>query len=322
MRIIAVAILVVVNILMLYLVVMNRTSEKVVGTAVSASLAALVSVLLVFVFGGEPPVKDRFPVSFIAFQDDQTPAYIPFRKYLEGYFLVAESQKSNPNPTKGRFSGSMMYHEFLQKAIIDSLASRFQAGWNVEVVGYKTSVDMSPTYRLPGEEELKLTTAQLEEKLQGNRFAKLHVVPPELYLPPESKLLIPRPARDGGERLRRINNSYVKLSIRTRYLGGGAGIGEQYGLMFDMPPNQDQRELETYSYEIYITADFSRVRGGHPDMPMYKKWDSRIESQLKEDFDEEQILANTKENYLFTKQAAQFRMKLDRIIRFSPPQRP
>lgn len=59
-------------------------------------------------------------------------------------------------------------------------------------------------------------------------------------------------------------------------------------------------------------------------MPLYKKWASQIISLLRVDFDEEAILKEAKERYLFTKQAQHLGAQAlpDQLYWFNPPDRP
>jgi hypothetical protein len=152
---------------------MNRASEKVVTTAASATLAVFAVLTAVIVFGSEPDLSARFPSTFYVFAANKMPAGVPFRPVLQGYFLVAELAKDNPEALRDEDNGWTSYHEFLQKTIIDILAFRYTGNWDVDVVRYRTSRGaMLTSYPGASTQSVKLSTSDLEKVFEGTGLEK------------------------------------------------------------------------------------------------------------------------------------------------------
>lgn len=183
---------------------------------------------------------------------------------------------------------------------------------------------MQTTYPGTNTKGHRLTVPDLERIMEGNRFAKQHLMPLELVLPPNGTLTVipPRKNKQGLQQgLIELSTPFVTVTIKTRPLWWGVGLGE-YRMMTDLPVGKDQELFGGYNYEMQVSAKFNRLRAGHPDMPLYRKWASQIISELKEDFDEELILKNAKEQFLFTKQAVHFGAQElpEPLMGYSPPQ--
>lgn len=309
-----------------YLVVLNRASEKIVSTLLSGLVALSAVLLAVVVFGDESRQTSRFPVAFFMFQSNKTPIHIPFREDLQDYFLIADLQANDPQLMHDGDNGQTLYHEFLQKAIIDSLAFRYSGGWDAEAVRYRTSgMTMRTTYPGKTSKMRRLTVGDLEQSMDGNRFAKKHMMPLPLSLPPDSNLKVtaPKLTTQGMQQgTIEISNPFATVTIRTRPMQYRAGLGG-YSLMTDLAMGEDQKQFCGFTYELQVSVTFNRFRSGHPDMPAYKKWADEIIAELDTDFNEEKISEATLHRYLLVKQAAQFGAHVvpDSIMGFNAPTR-
>jgi hypothetical protein len=145
----------------------------------------------------------------------------------------------------------------------------------------------------------------------------------QLFLPPKSVLRVTAPSNKNQQQGSiEKKNPFVKLSIKTRLLSQGVGLGE-YGMMNGISVDEGQKQFWGYDYEVQVTAKFNRWRTGHPHMPLYKKWASQVISELQEELDEERIVERAREQFIFMKNAGKlgaepFPM---RIMSFSPPER-
>jgi hypothetical protein len=304
--------LIVATALAFYVVWMNRESEKIITAVVPISVAALIGVFLtVFLFGGEPPITAKFPVVFLFRISDRAPLALPDRPPLLSLFEVPTLKERNPALIEDNDNGVTLYHHFLQKAIVDTIASRYSSSWEVEIVDFKTGVGQqqgSQTSRDATEPSTKLSTAQIDALLKGNRFAGIHfITTPEIALPPGSVMTIRTPGGVNARALEGeivVKNDFVTLRMMTansmwmRSLGG-------YRVLMGYSWEQD-REFATAQYLVSVRAEFDRLRSGHPKMPKYKQWVKQIVSQLQAQFDEQIVWSDTRQNYLFRKQLEQF----------------
>ena len=208
-----------------YVVWMNRESEKIITAVVPISVAALIGVFLsVFLFGGEPAVTARFPTVFLYRVSDLQPLAPPDRPLLNSLFEVPTLVAKHPELAKDKESGAALYHELLQKAIVDKLAFTFPHSWEVDIADFKTGIGQQLTVQPAQdatERSTKLTQAELDALLKGNSFVGTHAIPSlGLALPPRSSMTIasPHSAPSGmlGGRIA-IKNPFVTLAINTDY---------------------------------------------------------------------------------------------------------
>jgi len=304
-----------------YVVWMNRESEKIVTAVVPISVAALIGVFLsVFLFGGEPAVTARFPTVFLYRVSDLQPLAPPDRPLLNSLFEVPTLAAKQPELAKDKESGAALYHELLQKAIIDKLASTFPHSWEVDIADFKTGMGQQLTVQ-PAQDatepSTKLTLSELDALLKGNRFAGTYATPsPGLALPLGSSMTIASPHTAPSGMLEgriAIKNAFVTLTISTGYSLWMRSLGG-YRVLMGYSWEQEQ-DFASAQYIVEVRAQFSRLRSGHPNMPKYKKWVSQIISALRADLDEQVLWSQTRENYLFRKE-------LERVSGVVTPLRP
>ena len=302
-----------------YIVWMNRASEKIVTAVIPIAVAALVGIYLaVFVFGGLPPISEKFPSSHMYRIKDKIPAsaglprVLWWRRFTSSLFAPAQLARSHPERFNDQNdeNGATLYHHLLQKAIIDWMGMRYRATWEIEILNldlptavvqqFQPAVDAT-------EPSVTLSTEQIDKLLQGNIFAGIHTgIPPKLALPPGTQLKIRAPHREkAGWELGEIilKNNFCNLSIQTRYSSWQRGVGS-YKRLAGLSDEDDQL-LATATYIVTINTTFSRFRSGHPDMPKYESWARQMANELRKQFDEEIIWLRTKEDYLFTQQVRQ-----------------
>lgn len=302
------AILIVATASAFYVVWMNRASEKMISAVIPISTAALLGVFMaIFVFGGEAPQTVEFPAMFIFRNSDNLPVMLPFRPRNNQLHLIPQLQKSNPDMLKDDTHGMILYHHFLQRAIIETLALRYSSSWQTKILRFDTSTGNQLTAG-PAEDpqgsSTKIPLDEIERKFAGNRFAQIHTIFDRgLVLPPNTKLEIHSPHMDqtlGEISSITFDNPFIRLTIQTRgdfwgFLFGGYRqmIGQQ---------NDSNTDLRQANYVISVKKEFKRLRTGHPDMPKYKAWAQQITEELQQEFDEQRIWAKAKEEYLFFRQ--------------------
>jgi hypothetical protein len=300
---------------------MNRESEKIITAVVPISVAALIGVFLsVFLFGGEPAVTARFPTVFLYRVSDLQPLAPPDRPLLNSLFEVPTLAAKHPELARDKESGATLYHELLQKAIVDKLAFTFSHSWEVDIAEFKTAFGQQLTVQ-PAQDatepSTKLTLAELDALLKGNRFAASHATPSlGLALPPRSSMTIASANAAPTGMLRgqiAIKNPFVTLTINTGYSMWMRSLGG-YRVLMGYSWDQD-RDFASAQYIVEIRAQFSRLRSGHPDMPKYKKWVSQIISALRAGLDEQALWSQTRESYLFRKELE----RLSGVVTPTPP---
>jgi len=294
-----------------YVVWMNRASEKIVTAVIPITVAALTGVsLAIFVFGGETTATARFPTVFLYRSSDKMPITPPYRPMLMSLFELPELQKDHPDLVGDGDDGWTLYHEFLQRAIIDIIARRHRFSWETEISRFDiggTEEMSGPASSASGASQ-KLSFEEIRGRLEGNRFGNSRFGSPELTLPPRMRLEVTLPVHNGTNAQEgRIvfTNEFVRLSITTQAFSRMVGLGP-YTQMMGYTPIEAQTQCAQAQYLVTIMAEYSRLRIGHPDMARYRRWVQQIVSELQAELDEQVLWARTKESYIFAKQIEMF----------------
>ncbi|MDA2913223.1 hypothetical protein MYX77_04555 [Acidobacteriia bacterium AH_259_A11_L15] len=300
-----------------YLAWMNRASEKIITAVIPIAIAAIVAVFLaVLVFGGEAPINQVFPSTFMYRIEGKMPVGLPrileWRRFTDSLFAPAQLHKTHPEVFKETTdeSGATLYHHLLQKSIIAWMGMRYTANWETEITDFDLPTGREQRFQ-PAEDATEpskvYSTEELVQLLEGNYFAEIHPgIPPRIAVPAGTKLTIRPPRRqNGGFEIGEIllKNDFCTLSIQTQYSGWMRGIGS-YRRLAGIS-NEENHGLATATYRITFNARFSRLRSGHPKMPKYRAWASQLAAELRKQFDEQVIWEKTKDDYLFSKQVEQ-----------------
>lgn len=310
----AMAVFFLVTICIFVLVWLNRGSEKILTAVIPIVIAALIGVVLaVFVFGGEPPVTEIFPSSFLYKISNKMPADLPWvlqsRRFVPMQFAPGELYKVRPEffTDSSDPQGTMLYHHLLQKSMIDFLGMLYRGSWQTEILHFEL-----PGFReqrfAPVEgstEPTKVFTAtEIANLLKGNKFAGINSgISPQIAVPPGTTLeiLVPHRKNGGleqGEIL--LKNWFFTVSIQTvgsHWMRSAGGYQQLAGIS-----DQDAADLGTSMYTVRFKARFSRWLSGNPSMPKYKAWARQLADELRARFDEQVIWQKTKEDYLFLKE--------------------
>lgn len=301
-----------------FIVLLNRASEKILTAVIPIAIAGLVGIYMsVFVFGGEPKVQLIFPASFQYTTQTKMPANVPWslqwRRYHNALFLPAKLHSKHPEyfPDSADSAGTSLYHHLLQRAILDWLAERYGHSWQVESTQFEL-----PTGRVThwgpvrtGTKPSKVYSAEeIEAALKGNRFSAVHSdMARQLSVPPDTTLAIEAPHTDTAEgNIGKIflKNKFCELSITTQESSFMRGLGTFKSLAGIT--DEENEKLGTATYRVRISISYSRLRSGHPEMPLYKEWADGIARGIQEQFDEQVIWSKTKSDYLFLRQMQQF----------------
>jgi len=278
-------------------VVVNRASEKIVTAAVPLALGAILAIGLVVFFAREEPQTRTFPVSFLYQRADKIPIAMPWRPFpWETLGFVDELRQTNPNALQD--DPFVVYHEFLQKSLVDWIAHRHFGTWRVELLRFRGGGEhWGPIPDEPAETSIILSPDQVQQLLGTNRFAPFHSGPGTLALPPGTVLSVDTPKTSGAPGTIRLENWLCEITIRTSPSSGQSGI-QGYALLLGFPFwSTVGNEFQTQQYIVRVRATFSRLFVGHPKMAAHKRWATNFLDGLQDAFDEQRIWDRTVENY-------------------------
>jgi hypothetical protein len=286
-----------------YVVFMNRSSEKIISAVIPITVAAIVGIFIaVFIFGREAPTTIRFPVTFFYRTSDNIPLKMPLRRLQSFLFIVPQLNQRHPELMKDNARGEMLYHHFLQRAMIEILVSRYQSDWEKEIVRFRTSTGeemrVIPSSFEPKKKFRLVSSSEIKAALQGNRFADIETALPQFILPPDTSLsMMPPIEREGRmpEGTITLANEYVRLTIQTQPSTWGELHGGYQAIMGN--GNKLDPNIMESTFILTVTTNFCRLRTGHPDMKRYRKWASQVVAEIQHDLDEQILWQETKDDY-------------------------
>ncbi len=298
-----------------YLVFINRASEKILTAVFPIVVAAIAAIFItVFVISGEPVATAVFPSSFIYQKASKMPADLPGviadRRFLPSFFAPVTLHKDHPEffNDPADENGAILYHHFLQRAIVDWMGFYYASSWRIELLQFDLPFGRQERAQpLEGASQKSkiLSTAEIAELLKGNKFADIHAnVSRQIALPSDTEVNI-RPPQQGSSGEIHLKNTFCSISIKTEFYfwSAGAGAYKALGGFTD----EDNARLGTATYLVRIKSEFNRWRSGHPEMALYKAWASKLTEGLRTAFDEQAHWSKAKEDVVFQKQLEQFR---------------
>jgi hypothetical protein len=199
-------------------------------------------------------------------------------------------------------SGLLLYHQFLQREILQSLAFAYQGSWTPEILDLGTIQITRPGEHIASKIYSPDEMAQL---MQGNPFSVVKVgIPLRLALPPGSRLRISGPSRPkkGGSEVGEIiveKPFFFAFSIKTERIVPERGA--QFYRMFSSSLYQRHYELASVTFAVTIKCTFTKWLAGNPDMAKYHEWADHLTQSLQEKFDERGIEKKTTESYILQK---------------------
>jgi hypothetical protein len=207
-------------------------------------------------------------------------------------------------------NGTNLYGDLLQKSMIDWLGQYYRVSWESESVSFESSVGTHSRFGPPeklSEQSRIYSPTDVQLILGANKFADVKTAGPvkQIAVPLGTSLTIRSSSKASPSQPSEIllKNEFCKLSIKSSfswYAGGVGTLRSMSGLT-----DAGDRDLGTATYTVKIDIEFSRLRSGHPKMPLYRKWAVGIAEGLRDQFDEQTIWARTKSDYLFQKQVEQ-----------------
>jgi hypothetical protein len=301
------------------LVILNRSSEKVVASYVTISVGALAGIgLAIFAFGDQTRIEERFPVLFFIDPATKKSIIITSRSSMEAEFDgVSKYAAAFDTPEDGWRQRA--YHFALERAIVDWMMFIYWHTWRVESIQYDLpGPKISRTGPIEGSsEEATIVTLDSVQKLfsagsppkgfpQQNKIA----LPPGLWHR-RATLTIREPFKApafGDTAEITIRNDFCAMSIMMRSEGGIRGLGE-YAVLGGLSSDEANKYAQLH-YEVLVRTKFTPWLAGHPDMPKHREWARTLVSMLRDWFDEQRILEHSR--------AQSRRVPLERRSRLPP----
>lgn len=207
-------------------------------------------------------------------------------------------------------TGGDLYFDVLLRMIVDLLFDLYRYTWDLKVVRrfqYSgRSVSWEPHDGVPHSEFIN---REVFQKL----FPESHALRVESIPGGGEKVAVPPGTKLGGKtellggnphrRTLSLGNSYVKMTIGLTFSSLSTfGIGD-LELLLGLSREEGER-YSTYLCEINLSADFRRLKSGHPDMQRYRRWVDVFFEEIQENFDSRRHWERGKDWYTLRKLSA------------------
>jgi hypothetical protein len=289
----------------------NRDSEKIVTTLWLGVIALIGSTVAVAWFSSERPIKKVFSVPIIIHAATNLPVEgLPYPVLPMSFAISVREELTThpdilPNPKEDSFARST-YHHALQRAMIYWLEQKYPATWQTDVFPMTLGEESGYSFQSRKVPTRLYLPSELKTKLSGNKFADIRGVFAGsdkfgLALPKGTELTVVAPHLDparGEVSSVKLNNRFCTITIDTSFGTSTVGAGS-YRMLFGMSQVQAQEALKTNQYGVQISATFSRLLTGNPDMPDYKKWVADVTDGLETQFSDEVVWSKTKDWIIF-----------------------
>ncbi|MCH8041733.1 MAG: hypothetical protein IH977_15525 [Nitrospinae bacterium] len=201
--------------------------------------------------------------------------------------------------------GTSLYNEVLLWVVLDILCSRYVHSWDVKIsrfnLPYGTEIRSSPRGETPPDSEF--TEWDHLKRIFEDSWV-LTVVPHAI-----GKMAVPKGTKvtgntelSHGEVFRRclyFKNRFAQISI-TIFTGGGCrGIGVYKDLLNYSAEQSDN--FWTATYIVTLSANFTRLLSGHPEMARYRSWVDGMFEELSTTLDSTIQWERQKERNMFVK---------------------
>jgi hypothetical protein len=315
------AIAAILNLTLWWLAYQNRVSERIVTTLIASMVGALTTSVAVIVFSRPPSVSEEFVTSLPVSVDNHTLRLVSvlsldeeshrsvhlFKRANES---IAALQTTNASLFLMPYDefGMTLFHHVLQRAVLEGMAYTFFASWRMERLDTAAGEMSSPKSDPTGDSTI-IRAEDFSKYLRGNQFADLQLslgALHELVLPPRTKVATKPPSEGPASTSTiRLDNPFCRVEIEISSRGAGTGLGSfaRFGQPGEWRPAVDIHGPSTmYSFEpvsgrlglvfyrMSVTASFSALLSGHPEMPAYKTWANELLASLREEWDDQLIM--------------------------------
>lgn len=287
------------------IVVMNRQSQAVVTAAVPVVFGALSAMALVFAFNRPEPIRLTFPTAFYWQKSDKLGVVIPYRSFSWNALSWVEALKQvDPrllDEPSDKAEGEELYHDLLQKALVDWIASRHFGTWRVQSIRASTGLGSTEEFGpMPDANQFASTIIDkeaLKTVFAKNRFRDFNTAFGKIALPPKMTLTVEQETDKTLRRRMTFKNRYCTLRIITRWQGGGVGLGG-YGRLIGMTAETAQEKYFNSEFIVEIVATFTPYLVGHPSMAAHREWAQNVIDGLRFAFDEERIWREAADTFM------------------------
>lgn len=289
------------------LVWINRASPTVIGAALPAAITLLSAIVLVFLLNRPAPISRVFPVIFVVEKTSGLPVVMPDRPFPFQSLSLADRMRQidpkvfdRPGDQNDFEFMTRLYHEYLQKAFVDDLASKQFGTWRMKAERFVDLIQWSPLPDVSSYPSKTLSADELERIFGKNRFARVDFGLGKWALPPGTELRIELPRQDpklGEIGAIHLKNRFCDINIRTGAGFSSVGLGK-YTPLLGLPIEVAQERYWTLQYMTRIDISFPWYRIGDPSMAAHREWANAIIEELSFSFDEESIWSRTRDNFL------------------------
>jgi hypothetical protein len=291
-----------------WLVFLNRDSEKVMQTFLSALAIGTVGVLITILFSLKEEMRElEFPTLFTYERASLMPwrpghitfLYPPSEMYASIHLQALA--KLHPEVfMKGKDNqGTDLYGDVALRLVFDSLVQVFSMNWDQKITSINLPVVNRKTFG-PNQPGVKSDVKSWDEI--AALFPKSYALRAPVFgvgkfaVPPGTEISGKEERfQDGGLHKTSILlvNKFVDVEIVIAFIGGEGTIG-MYSLVTNLS-EEETLKFWTSSYLISMKAKFNAYRSGHPDMPKYKNWVNNIFETVRDQLDSQRSWERAKD---------------------------
>lgn len=297
---------IVVGLLTGYLAYLNRGSEKVAANLPTALAVSAVGALLTLLFSLQPAERSTsFPVEYVLDPKTVLPlsceAFPECTSYTDAggasvfgaWTVIDEITQGKPVAVGDNLVLSQLYRDVLVRQLLDTLRFTYLKSWDAQPSRFELPTGGGHiTYAARAVwTGRKLGGADLVAACGGSpgwvssKFEFLNL-PPNTDVSgvtqPESFVL-------------RLRNAFSDVSLEVTSRGVESGLGplrELCHIGFEA-----EKDYWRPRYSVALSATFSTLRSGHPEMPLYKHWVDTMIGEI-ERFDSVRRWAALRDQYL------------------------
>ena len=291
---------------------LNRASEKVQVNLPTAVLVGFGAIFVTLAFSLKPEtVKEEFPTDFVIDPISKAPFSCRFfpeiNRYTDPGFgvgispmfkIIPQLFQEAPHLEAATDNQALeqIYRNVLLRIVFDVLSFTFVKSWDATVTRFRLPTGGEAKYQAASDPPRSGTRVQ-RKAIIAEYFPKSYGLRDDdflafLNLPPNTK---PSGVSDETQTVLKFQNIFAKVEIAIKSRGVKSDLG--WTLLnlcrLDMA---EANKFRIVSFTTSLSAEFSWLRSGHPDMPDYKKWVTIAFSELRR-LSSEVRWAETREQY-------------------------
>ena len=295
----------------IYLIAMNRASDQLVSTALSAGATGAFGTLLVLIFSLKgDSLKLEFPSVMLVNRNTRLPfqepaqTLHPYAFRVNTFYFVQEGLKKRLLGLENE-QRDETYLNILHREVIEDLFLTYCVGWKVDFSDYNLPQEFPESQRrisIHKAPSASFQWAGVIERNPSNPFLQIAPVGfADMKLPPKTQLAF---TNLSASRTIVLKNRFVEATIRVWFGRSGHGLGP-LGRFLKL----DEKTADDYvSYTFYfeLEASFNATRANHPEMENYKKWITGMFNHLEREFNSQKRWETTSRELLLLERPLQF----------------